>query len=211
MRSLTFLLLILPNLLPAQDYVAPKDSTRSTPKEKWSFKDRTYFGGNLGLSFGTVTSVQVEPWMGVFLDERKKLSAGVGITYWYYRDSRFTPELVMTIFHPKTALHDGGMILRKTRIEGAGCVFPISQREMADRSIGLRHRAAIGMTEESDAIAVVVSEETGHISIAVAGELEGDLTLEEFKDRLETLLLGDDHDEDDDDEAEGKKDGSKDN
>ena len=93
MRSLTFLLLILPNLLPAQDYVAPKDSTRSTPKEKWSFKDRTYFGGNLGLSFGTVTSVQVEPWMGVFLDERKKLSAGVGITYWYYRDSRFTPEL----------------------------------------------------------------------------------------------------------------------
>jgi diadenylate cyclase len=112
-------------------------------------------------------------------------------------DSQFTTELVMTVFHPKTALHDGGMILRKTRIEGAGCVFPISQREMSDRSIGLRHRAAIGMTEESDAIAVVVSEETGHISICVAGELERDLTLDEFKDRLEALLLGDDDDDDD--------------
>jgi diadenylate cyclase len=118
-------------------------------------------------------------------------------------DSQFTPELVMTVFHPKTALHDGGMILRKTRIEGAGCVFPISQREMADRSIGLRHRAAIGMTEESDAIAVVVSEETGHISIAVGGELERDLTLEEFKDRLETLLLGDRDEDDEDDESDG--------
>src|SRR5690606_28303871 len=53
-------------------------------------------------------------------------------------DSRFTPELVLTIFHPKTALHDGGMILRQGRILGAGCVFPVSQREIADRSIGLR-------------------------------------------------------------------------
>lgn len=124
-------------------------------------------------------------------------------------DSQFTTELVMTVFHPKTALHDGGMILRKTRIEGAGCVFPISQREMSDRSIGLRHRAAIGMTEETDAIAVVVSEETGHISICVGGELERDLTLDEFKDRLAALLLGDDDDDDDDGETEHGSDRSK--
>lgn len=126
-------------------------------------------------------------------------------------DSQFTPELVMTVFHPKTALHDGGMILRKTRIEGAGCVFPISQREMADRSIGLRHRAAIGITEETDAIAIVVSEETGYLSICVKGELERDLTPDAFKERLESLLLGDpDDDADDDDDDDDRSDESSD-
>ena len=117
-------------------------------------------------------------------------------------DSQFTPELVSTIFHPKTVLHDGGMILRNTRIEGAGCVFPISQREMSDRSIGLRHRAAIGITEESDAIAIVVSEETGHISICVNGELARDLSLDDFKERLQQLLLGDPDDEEDDEDED---------
>lgn len=99
-------------------------------------------------------------------------------------DSRFTPELVLTIFHPKTALHDGGMILRQGRILGAGCVFPVSQREIADRSIGLRHRAAMGVTEQTDAIAVIVSEETGQISLCVGGELEQALTPEIFRERL---------------------------
>ena len=67
-------------------------------------------------------------------------------------------------------LHDGGMIVRiaDERISGAGCVFPLNQRELSDQSIGLRHRASMGITEESDAIALVVSEETGAISIAIA-------------------------------------------
>lgn len=103
-------------------------------------------------------------------------------------DSKFTPELVMTIFHPKTALHDGGMILRQGRIVGAGCVFPVSQREVQDRGIGLRHRAAMGISEQTDAIAVVVSEETGHISICANGELEQMLTPEQLRDRLIRLL-----------------------
>ena len=94
MRSLPLLLLLLiPTFaLRAQDYVTPADSARATPQQKVPFKDRTYFGGNLGLSFGTVTSVQVEPWMGVFLDKPRKFSVGAGITYWYFRDSRFVPE-----------------------------------------------------------------------------------------------------------------------
>ena len=104
-------------------------------------------------------------------------------------DSLFAPELVVTIFHPKTALHDGGMILRQGRILGAGCVFPVSQREMADRSIGLRHRAAIGISEQTDAIAVVVSEETGNISICRNGELEPGLTPQQFRQRLKDLLI----------------------
>ena len=84
-------------------------------------------------------------------------------------DALFTPEFALTVFHPKTALHDGGMIIAKDRAAGAGCVFPVSSRELVDRSTGLRHRAAIGISEETDCVAVVVSEETGQVSVCVDG------------------------------------------
>lgn len=105
-------------------------------------------------------------------------------------DCQLTPALVYTVFHKGTTLHDGGMIVRMTdeRIAGAGCVFPLIQRELSDQSIGLRHRAAMGITEESDAIALVVSEETGAISIAINGKLERDLEGEELRVRLNELL-----------------------
>ena len=70
-------------------------------------------------------------------------------------DSDFSVELILTIFHPKAALHDGGVIIRNGRIAAAACIFPVSQRETLDRSLGLRHRAALGITEESDAVAIV--------------------------------------------------------
>src|SRR3989442_8935647 len=76
-------------------------------------------------------------------------------------DGDFSVELVLAIFHPKGALHDGGVIVRNSRIAAAACIFPVSQRETLDRSLGLRHRAALGITEESDAVAIVVPEETG--------------------------------------------------
>ncbi len=116
------------------------------------------------------------------IDLNQYLETGVVI------DGEFSNELILTIFHHKTALHDGGMIVRKDNIEGAGCVFPVSQREMMDRSIGLRHRAGMGITEETDAIAIVVSEETGNISICHKGQIERDLDSEEFKARLAELL-----------------------
>jgi diadenylate cyclase len=104
-------------------------------------------------------------------------------------DAEFSPELAQTIFHPKTPLHDGGMIIAQDRVAGAGCVFPVSQREIGDRSVGLRHRAAIGISEETDCVAVVVSEETGSISICVDGELMRNLGEEEFRDRLGEIFL----------------------
>ena len=116
------------------------------------------------------------------MDLKQFLETGVEI------DSKFSPALIMTIFHPKTTLHDGGMIIKDGRVEGAGCVFPVSQRELLDRSIGLRHRAAMGITEQTDAIAIIVSEETGQISIARAGELDQALTPHLFKQRLSELL-----------------------
>lgn len=105
-------------------------------------------------------------------------------------------ELAMTLFFPKSALHDGGVVLDEERIAAAGCVFPVTQRDMSDRSLGLRHRAAIGLTEETDAVAVVVSEETGTISIAVDGQLERFKNEADFRERLEAIFLNNEQKED---------------
>jgi len=81
-------------------------------------------------------------------------------------------ELLNTIFYPNTALHDGAVIIRNTRIEAARCVLPLSLDESLDKEdVGTRHRAAVGITEETDALAIVVSEQTGIISLAVKGKL----------------------------------------
>ena len=104
-------------------------------------------------------------------------------------DCELSPELILTIFQPKTPLHDGGMIVQNDRIIAAACIFPVSQREGLDRSLGLRHRAALGLAEESDAIALVVSEETGIVSICHRGKIERDFDPESFKKRLGELLM----------------------
>lgn len=105
----------------------------------------------------------------------------------------FSPELAMTVFFPKTPLHDGGMVISNKKVTSAACVFPVSQRELADRSIGLRHRAAIGVTEETDCVAVIVSEETGAISICIEGQLERNLGEEKFRARLAEIFLANDN------------------
>ncbi len=104
-------------------------------------------------------------------------------------DACLSVELALTLFHPKSALHDGGVIVRNGRLAAAACIFPVSQRETLDRSLGLRHRAALGITEESDAIAVVVSEETGGISICHRRRIERNFTPESFRKRIGELLL----------------------
>lgn len=86
-------------------------------------------------------------------------------------NAEVTAELLVTIFFPNTALHDGAMIIRGDRIMAAGCVLPLTQREALDSQMGTRHRAAIGVTEQTDALSVVVSEETGNISVARNGRI----------------------------------------
>lgn len=103
-------------------------------------------------------------------------------------DAQLSSELLATIFHPKTPLHDGGVIVRGGRIVAAACLFPISQRNDLDRSLGLRHRAGLGLTEEFDAVVIVVSEETGIVSICHHGSIERNLEPEQFKSRLAELL-----------------------
>ncbi|MEY3394504.1 MAG: hypothetical protein RL346_740 [Verrucomicrobiota bacterium] len=104
-------------------------------------------------------------------------------------DAHFTAELAMSVFFPKSPLHDGGMIIADDRVAGAACVFPVTEKEMQDRSIGLRHRAAMGLTERSDAIAIVVSEETGSISISENGNLQRNLTEKQFRERISEIFF----------------------
>jgi diadenylate cyclase len=103
-------------------------------------------------------------------------------------DAKATPELLSTIFFPNTPLHDGGVILRGDQIVSAACVFPLTQRQGLSTSVGMRHRAAIGLTEETDAIVVAVSEETGEISVAHGGHLLQGLDPEGLRTFLATTL-----------------------
>ncbi|MFQ6015991.1 MAG: diadenylate cyclase CdaA [Anaerolineae bacterium] len=86
-------------------------------------------------------------------------------------NSDVSSELLATIFYPNTALHDGAVIVREDQVAAAACILPVSERVLSDRHLGLRHRAAVGVTEQSDAISIVVSEETGIISIAHNGRM----------------------------------------
>jgi len=104
-------------------------------------------------------------------------------------DCQLSRELAVTFFFPKTPLHDGGIIIRNDRIIAAACVFPVSQRVDLDRTLGTRHRAALGLSEESDAVVIVVSEETGMVSLCHRGRIERDFDPESFRRRLGELLL----------------------
>ena len=105
-------------------------------------------------------------------------------------------DLLISIFFPRNPLHDGGVIIQGNRITSAGAVFPISVNSRINKRLGTRHRAALGISEESDAIALVISEETGKISIAVGGVLNYNLSIddarmilvEELKPKRELLL-----------------------
>ncbi|MGC2193531.1 MAG: diadenylate cyclase CdaA [Terriglobales bacterium] len=103
-------------------------------------------------------------------------------------DARLSYDLLATIFRPSAPLHDGAVIVQKDRIAAAACFLPLSMNPVLSTQMGTRHRAGIGITEETDAIAVIVSEETGTISLAVAGNFERDLTVEQLRERLSTLL-----------------------
>jgi len=102
--------------------------------------------------------------------------------------STVSAELLATIFFPHTPLHDGGVIISGDKICAAGCLFPLSQKEELSKSLGTRHRAAIGITEETDAIVVVVSEETGAISIAYNGKLRRGLEEDRLRRMLSSML-----------------------
>jgi diadenylate cyclase len=103
-------------------------------------------------------------------------------------DARLSYDLLATVFRPSAPLHDGAVIVQRDRIAAAACFLPLSMNPVLSTQLGTRHRAAIGITEETDAVAVIISEETGTISMAVAGSIERELTVEHLRERLSHLL-----------------------
>lgn len=103
-------------------------------------------------------------------------------------DSSISSAVIENIFFPKAPLHDGAMVIRDNRIHSAGCILPLSQKEIS-KELGTRHRAALGVTEHSDALVIIVSEETGAISVAHSGELRRNLTLGELLEVLSAYMV----------------------
>ncbi len=103
-------------------------------------------------------------------------------------DAELSANLLKTIFYPGSALHDMGVIVREARIVSAGCQFPLAESEEIDPSLGSRHRAALGLSQETDAVVLVISEETGRISLACEGQLYIGLEQENLREMLRQLL-----------------------
>jgi len=104
-------------------------------------------------------------------------------------DAAVSYDLLTTVFQPGAPMHDGAVIIQEDRVAAAACFLPLTISPSFDRELGTRHRAAIGVTEESDAVAVVVSEERGEVSLAVDGRIERGLTPERLRARLQELVL----------------------
>ena len=103
-------------------------------------------------------------------------------------DATLTYDLLVTIFQTGSPLHDGAVIVQEDRIAAAACFLPLSVNPRVSRELGTRHRAAIGLTEENDAVAIVVSEERGHIGLAMNGRIERALSADELRQRLATFV-----------------------
>jgi diadenylate cyclase len=98
--------------------------------------------------------------------------------------AKVSADLLLTIFTPYSPLHDGAVIVRGDTIVGAGCILPLTQSDLSDRSLGTRHRAALGLSEDTDALVIVVSEESGAVSVAARGRLRRDLTPAQLREVL---------------------------
>lgn len=127
--------------------------------------------------------------IGALIIIEKETKLGEVINRGVVMDSAISVELLKNIFTPKTPLHDGAVIVRKNRINAAACVLPLTENQNLSKEVGTRHRAALGITEVSDAIAVIVSEETGNISIAKSGTLIRNLSYDSLKANLDRLLI----------------------
>jgi diadenylate cyclase len=104
-------------------------------------------------------------------------------------DAAVSYDLLTTIFHPMSTMHDGAAIIQEDRVAAAACFLPLTVNPKLDRDLGTRHRAAIGLTEETDAVAIVVSEERGELSLSLQGRIERRLSVDDLRARLQTLIL----------------------
>jgi diadenylate cyclase len=146
---------------------------RSSSAENDSYDD-IVLAANLFSQHQTGALIVIEREIGL----RTHIESGVPL------DARLSYDLLATIFRPSAPLHDGAVIIQKDRIAAAACFLPLSMNPLLSTQLGTRHRAGIGITEETDAIAVICSEETGAISLAIGGAIERDLTVDQLRERL---------------------------
>ncbi len=125
--------------------------------------------------------------IGALVAIERDIGLGEYIEHGVRIDATLTSELLESLFYPGSALHDGAVIVQHDRVAAAGCLLPLTDDTSLSKSMGTRHRAAIGISEETDAVALAVSEETGRISVAVRGKLHGDLTRESLVKTLSDL------------------------
>jgi diadenylate cyclase len=149
-----------------------------TPGSEADAYDDIVLAANLFCQNQTGALIVIEREIGL----RTYIESGVPL------DARLSYDLLATIFRPSAPLHDGAVIVQNDRIAAAACFLPLSMNPVLSTQLGTRHRAGIGVTEETDAIAVIVSEETGSISLAVSGKIERDLSVDQLRDRLGELL-----------------------
>jgi diadenylate cyclase len=140
--------------------------------------DDIVLAANLFSQHQTGALIVIEREIGL----RTYIESGVAM------DAKLSYDLLATIFRPSAPLHDGAVIIQKDRLAAAACFLPLSMNPVLSTQMGTRHRAGIGITEETDAIAVIVSEESGAISMAVGGKIERDLTAEQLRERLSAEL-----------------------
>ena len=140
--------------------------------------DDIVLAANLFSQHQTGALIVIEREIGL----RTHIESGVPL------DARLSYDLLATIFRPSAPLHDGAVIVQKDRVAAAACFLPLSMNPLLSTQLGTRHRAGIGITEETDAIAVICSEETGAISFAVGGKIERDLTVDQLRERLSAEL-----------------------
>ena len=153
---------------------------------RWPWPGRALYEGVVDLVAESAVSLAEKQWGAIIVVERETgledyIDTGQKI------DALASSKLLMSIFFPNSALHDGAVIIREDRVEAAGATLPLSER--IDGFHGTRHRAALGITERTDAVSVVVSEETGHISVAANGRVISNLDGPRLRGILRSLLL----------------------
>lgn len=127
---------------------------------------------------GALISIEKETGLSEYIE------TGTGM------DSMITSELLINIFIPNTPLHDGAVIVQRNRIAAAGCYLPLSESPFISKELGTRHRAALGISEVTDAVTIIVSEETGAVSLTANGDIDRNLDMEEFEARLRRVWFG---------------------
>jgi diadenylate cyclase len=159
-------------------WLRPSFATETSEKLERAVEEITRASAQLSrLRFGAIIVIERETGLQDYVDRGVRL------------DANLTRQLLINIFYPNSPLHDGAVIVREDRVLAAGCVLPLSDNVATGGQLGTRHRAGIGITEESDAVAVIVSEETGQISVAhSAGRLARNLDQDRLRRVLRALL-----------------------